>query len=64
MTSLTLPFVSLPKEIIPVSSASTAASLGFLASKRSATLAKPPVISFVLEATSGILANTSPAVSF
>jgi hypothetical protein len=63
MTSLTLPFVSFPKEIIPVSSDRTAASLGFLASKRSATLGRPPVISFVFEATKGILANTSPAVS-
>ena len=64
ITNLTLPFVSFPKEIIPVSSDNTAASLGFLASNRSATLGRPPVISFVFEATNGILANTSPAVSF
>ena len=64
MTSLIFPFVSLPKEIIPVSSDKTAASLGFLASNRSATHGKPPVISFVFDATSGILAIISPAVNF
>ena len=64
MTSLIFPFVSLPKEMIPVSSDKTAASLGFLASNRSATLGKPPVISFVFDATRGILAIISPAVNF
>ena len=64
ITSLTLPLVSLPKDMTPVSSERTAASFGFLASNKSATLGKPPVISFVLDATSGILAITSPAVIF
>ena len=64
MTNLTFPFVSLPKEIIPDSSDKTAASLGFLASNKSATLGNPPVISLVFEATNGILVMTSPAVIF
>ena len=64
MTSLTFPLVSLPKAIIPLSSASTAASFGFLASNKSATLGRPPVISFVLDPSRGILAKTYPACSF
>ena len=44
----TLPLVSFPNETVPDSSAKTAGSLGFLASKRSATLGSPPVISLVL----------------
>ena len=64
MTSLTLPFVSLPNETTPDSSARTAASFGFLASNRSATLGNPPVMSLVFDATNGILAITSPAVIF
>ena len=64
MTSLTFPLVSLPKETIPDSSARTAASFGVLASNKSATLGSPPVISLVLDPSSGILAITSPAVIF
>ena len=64
ITTLTFPLVSFPKETTPVSSARTAASFGVLASNRSATLGKPPVISFVFEATIGILAITSPAEIF
>ena len=60
MTSLTLPFVSLPKLVIPECLAKIAASLGFLASKRSATRGNPPVMSLVLEDSRGILAKTSP----
>ena len=63
ITNLTLPLVSLPNEMIPVASDKTEASLGFLASNRSATLGSPPVISFVLDATRGIRARTSPAVN-
>ena len=57
-------YKGIPKEIIPDSSDKTAASLGFLASNRSATLGNPPVISLVFEATNGILVMTSPAVIF
>ena len=41
-----------------------ALSFGLLASNSSATLGKPPVISFVLEVSFGNLANTSPADIF
>ena len=58
--SLLLPLVSLPQETTPDSSAKIATSFGFLASKRSATLGNPPVISFVFEDSFGILAITSP----
>ena len=64
ITSLTFPLVSFPKDTTPDSSARTAASLGFLASNKSATRGRPPVISLVFEATNGILAITSPAVIF
>ena len=46
--SLSLPLVGFPQETIPEAVASIAASLGFLASKRSATLGSPPVMSLVL----------------
>ena len=61
ITSLSLPFVSLPKLTIPEDSASIAGSFGFLASNKSATLGKPPVISFVFVTACGILAIKSPA---
>ena len=64
ITNRTLPLVSFPKAIVPLSSAKTAASFGFLASNKSATLGSPPVISFVLDPSNGILAKTSPAKSF
>jgi hypothetical protein len=41
-----------------------ALSLGFLASNSSATLGRPPVISFVFEVSFGSLAKTSPAEIF
>ena len=41
-----------------------ALSLGLLASNNSATLGKPPVISFVLDVSLGSLAKTSPAETF
>ena len=40
-----------------------AGSLGFLASKSSATLGSPPVISLVLDDSFGILAITRPALT-
>ena len=46
--SLSFPFVGFPQETIPVACANIAASLGFLASNKSATLGNPPVISLVL----------------
>ena len=64
MTNLTLPFVSLPKVVIPEYLAKIAAALGFLASNKSATLGNPPVISLVFEDSTGILAITSPAFIF
>ena len=64
ITNLTFPLVSFPNDTSPVSSANIAASFGVLASNRSATLGRPPVISLVFDATTGILAITSPAVIF
>ena len=64
ITSLTFPFVSLPKLVMPLYLAKIAAFFGFHASNRSATLGNPPVISLVLEDSNGILANTSPALIF
>ena len=55
-----LPFVSFPNDTIPVSTASSALSFGSLASNKSATLGKPPVISLVPEVSRGVLAITSP----
>ena len=61
MVIFCLPLISFPKIISPSFSAIIAPSLGFLASNNSATLGRPPVISFVLEVALGSLANTSPA---
>ena len=61
--NLCFPFVSLPKETVPVISARRPASLGDRASNNSATLGRPPVISLVLEASCGILAKTSPTAT-
>ena len=55
-----LPLVSFPKETTPVSTASSALSFGSLASNKSATLGKPPVISLVPDVSRGVLAITSP----
>ena len=63
ITSLCLPLVSLPKETVPVISASTPASFGERASNNSATLGRPPVMSLVFDASCGILANTSPTAT-
>ena len=60
MMSLSLPLVGLPHETIPDSWAKIACSFGFLASKRSATLGRPPVISLVLADSWDILAITPP----
>jgi hypothetical protein len=46
---------------VPEISANTAGFLGFLDSKISATLGRPPVISLVFEDALGILAMMSPA---
>ena len=62
--NLLLPFVSLPNETTPVVSASSALSLGSLASNKSATLGNPPVISLVPLIPRGILAITSPTETF
>ena len=59
-----LPLTSLPNSITPSFSAIIALSFGLLASKSSATLGKPPVMSFVFEVSFGSLANTSPAETF
>ena len=58
--SLLFPLVSLPQDTTPVNSARIATSFGFLASKRSATLGSPPVMSLVFDDSLGILAKTSP----
>ena len=60
MTKRRFPLVSLPKLTIPDISAKIDGSFGRLASNRSATRGKPPVISRVLEVSCGILAITSP----
>ena len=64
MTSLLFPLVSLPQETTPDISARIASSFGFLASNKSATLGKPPVISLVLDDSLGIRAITSPTLIF
>jgi len=56
-----LPLTSLPKTTLPSFSAMIALSLAFLASNNSATLGRPPVISFVFVVSLGNLAITSPA---
>ena len=58
------PLTSLPNCIVPSLSAIIALSLGLLASNSSATLGRPPVISFVFEVSFGNLAKTSPADIF
>src|SRR6202050_2350694 len=55
-----LPLVSLPKLTVPERSARIAESLGFLASNKSATRGRPPVMSRVLEDSCGMRAMTSP----
>ncbi len=55
-----MPFVSLPKLTIPLTSAMIAESLGLRASNKSATRGKPPVISRVFDVSCGIRATTSP----
>ena len=59
-----LPLTSFPNSITPSFSAMIALSFGLLASNSSATLGKPPVISFVFEVSLGNLAKTSPAEIF
>ena len=54
----------MPNSITPSFSAIIALSFGLLASKSSATLGNPPVISLVLEVSLGSLAKTSPADIF
>ena len=60
---LLLLLISLPNSITPETSANTAGFFGFLDSKMSATLGRPPVMSFVLEEALGILAMISPALT-
>ena len=60
MTSL-LPFESFPKETIPEISVTVALSFGRRASKSSATLGRPPVISLVFVVSLGIFDTVSPA---
>ncbi|GIR65662.1 MAG: hypothetical protein CM15mP70_07690 [Pelagibacteraceae bacterium] len=60
---LLLLLISLPNSITPETSAKTAGFFGFLDSKISATLGRPPVISFVLDEALGILAIISPALT-
>ena len=52
--------VSLPNDTVPVTSASTPASLGERASNSSATRGRPPVMSRVFEVSCGMRASTSP----
>ena len=59
-----MPLTSLPKITFPSFSAIIALSFAFLASNNSATLGKPPVMSFVLVVSLGNLAITSPAEIF
>ena len=58
------PLTSFPNSITPSFSAIIALSFGLLASKSSATLGNPPVISFVFDVSFGSLAITSPANIF
>ena len=64
ITKRCLPLVSLPKDTVPVTLASTAASFGERASNNSATRGKPPVISRVFCDSIGIRAKTSPTSTF
>src|SRR5574337_891394 len=63
ITRRCLPLVSLPKDTVPVYSASTPASLGDRASKSSATRGRPPVMSRVLADSWGMRASTSPTLT-
>ncbi|MNY00862.1 hypothetical protein D3C86_1333720 [compost metagenome] len=60
ITRRCLPLVSLPNDVVPVTSASTAASFGERASNSSATRGRPPVMSRVFCDSVGIRASTSP----
>ena len=60
MTRRCLPFVSLPNDTVPVTSASRPASFGERASNSSATRGRPPVMSRVFDVSCGIRASTSP----
>ena len=64
MEILCLPRTSFPNSIVPSFSAIIAPSFGLLASNNSATLGKPPVMSFVFVVSLGNLAITSPAETF
>ena len=59
-----MPRTSLPKVTLPLFSAIMALSFALRASKSSATLGRPPVISFVLDVYLGKRAITSPANIF
>ena len=63
MTSRCLPFVSLPNDTVPVTSASRPASFGERASKSSATRGRPPVMSRVFDVSCGMRASTSPTLT-
>jgi hypothetical protein len=55
-----LPLVSLPKLTVPEYSARMAESFGLLASNRSATRGRPPVMSRVFDDSCGMRAMMSP----
>ena len=63
MTRRCLPFVSLPNDTVPVTSASMPASFGERASNSSATRGRPPVMSRVFDVSCGIRASTSPTLT-
>ncbi len=64
MVTFCLPFlVALDMETYPSISLNSAVSFGFRTSKSSATLGRPPVISFVLVVALGSFAITSPALT-
>ena len=63
MTRRCLPFVSLPNDTVPVTSASMPASFGERASNSSATRGRPPVMSRVFDVSCGIRASTSPTAT-
>ena len=58
-----LPRESGPNPTVPSTSETMAVSLGLRASKSSATRGRPPVMSFVLLASRGTFATTSPAAT-
>ncbi len=58
-----LVLVSLPKLIMPLTSANTAGSLGIRASNKSATRGRPPVMSRVFEVSCGTRAMASPELT-